>query len=73
MKTVKLNNKTYYIDGVSGALKELLNRASKERKEALLFEQPEAICFYNHKNFQGNPDYLGDAVGILENVKQPTA
>jgi hypothetical protein len=74
MKTVQHNNKTYYVNGVSGELKDLLDRTmSKERKAHLLFEQPEAVFFYNHKNFQGNPDYLGDAVGILENIKQPTA
>lgn len=73
MKTVQHNGKTYYVNGASGALKDLLDKTMKERKEVVLFEQGEPVCFYNHKNFQGNPDYLGDAVGILENVKQPTA
>lgn len=73
MKTVKHNNRTYYVNGVSGELKDLLDRTSRERKNQVLFEQPEAVCFYNHKNFQGNPDYLGDAVGILQDIKQPSA
>lgn len=73
MKTVEYNGKKYYVNGASGELKNLLDRTNKERKEVVLFQQPEPVSFYNHKNFQGNPDYLGDAVGILENVKQPTA
>lgn len=73
MKTVQHNSKKYYVNGVSGTLKELLDKTNRERKTHVLFEQNEPVCFYNHKNFQGNPDYLGDAVGILKNVKQPTA
>jgi hypothetical protein len=73
MKTVEYNGKTYYVNGASGELKDLLDRAHKGSKEHAIFNLCKPVYFYNHKNFQGNPDYLSDAVGILENVKQPTA
>jgi len=73
MKTVTYNDRKYYVNGPSGALKEKMDKTSKEYKEHVIFNENEPVYFYHHKNFQEDETYLGDAVGILENIKQPTA
>lgn len=59
MKKLEYNNKEYYV-----------NSFPKINKNGLYSDKP--ILIYMHKNFQGNPDYLSDAVSILDNLKQPS-
>lgn len=72
MKTVEYNGNTYHVDGLPADLKEKMKRCSTETKQHILFEQGKPMFFYNHKNFQGDPNYLSDAVDILKGIKQPT-
>lgn len=72
MKTIEHNGNTYHVNGMPEELKQLMSRASTETKQNVLFEQGKPMFFYNHKNFQGDPMYLSDAVEILKGLKQPT-
>lgn len=72
MKTIEHNGNTYHVNGMPEELKQLMSRASTETKQNVLFQQDEPMFFYNHKNFQGDPSYLSDAVDILKGLKQPT-
>lgn len=72
MKTVQYKGKTYHVNGLQGEAKERYDNTASGFKHHALFQQGEPVFIYNHKNFQGNPDYLGFAVDILRDVKQPT-
>lgn len=70
MKIVNYNGNEYHVNSPSKELKALMDKSYS--KEAVLFQQPKPVFFYMHKNFQGEPSYLSDAIGILKNIKQPT-
>jgi len=71
MKTIDYNGFKYYVDGISGDLKKEFDSANKGWKEQVLFKNS-PVFFYNHKNFQEEPDYLSDAVSILTDLTQPS-
>lgn len=71
MKTVEYNGLKYYVNGISGDLKKEFDSANKGWREQVLFKNS-PVLIYNHKNFQEDPDYLGDAVSVLEDLVQPS-
>jgi len=71
MKTIQYNNNTYYVNGLSGELKQKYNSANNQWKESILFNNS-PVFIYNHKNFQEDPIYLSDAVSILTDLIQPS-
>lgn len=72
MKTVNYNGIEYHVNGLQGAVKKAYDEAAGGFKHHTLFQHDGPVFIYNHKNFQGNPDYLEYAVDILKNVKQPS-
>lgn len=79
MKTLIYKGKKYYIDGVSGDLKNKMTPIKigggttfKRNFVDVIFGEDEPVFFYNHSKLGESEFALGDAIGALVDITQPS-